>query len=140
LIAYLDTSAVVPLLVEEPASALATELWDAADRAIGVRLVYPEARAALAKARRMDRLTAPQLRTAVRGLHAIIEQMDMLEIDEQLALDAGALAESRQLRGYDAVHLAAALRAQNADLVLVAGDRALLDAAAAEGLATAPLL
>ena len=52
---------------------------------------------------------------------------------------AGALAESRRLRGYDAVHLAAALRAQDPDLVLVAGDRALLDAAAAEGLATASL-
>ncbi|MGH9189910.1 MAG: hypothetical protein ACRD0Q_07760 [Acidimicrobiales bacterium] len=41
------------------------------------------------------------------------------------------------LRGYDAVHLAAADRLRDPDLVVVAGDAALLSAAEAEGMATA---
>jgi len=45
-IAYFDTSAVVPLLVDEPGSSTAATLWDRADRVVSVRLVYAEARAA----------------------------------------------------------------------------------------------
>src|SRR5437870_1138678 len=54
-IAYFDTSAVVPLLVQEPATSRAIALWEGADRVAAVRLVYPEARAALAQAHRLDR-------------------------------------------------------------------------------------
>jgi hypothetical protein len=42
------------------------------------------------------------------------------------------LAEVRRLRGYDAVHLAAAERVRDPDVVVTAGDGTLLDAAAAE--------
>jgi uncharacterized protein len=136
-IAYFDTSAVVPLIIDEPASTRAGELWDAAERTVCVRLLYPEARAALAQARRLGRLTAKQIRDAVRTLEGLLAQVDIVEIDEVLAATAGTLAETRGLRGYDAVHLAAAVRVRDEDLVLVAGDRALLDAATAEGLATA---
>ena len=65
MIAYFDTSAVVPLLIAEPGSARATSLWDGADRVVSVRLLYPETRAALAQAERLGRLTARQLRGAV---------------------------------------------------------------------------
>jgi predicted nucleic acid-binding protein len=138
-IAYFDTSAVVPLVVDEPGSRRATELWDAAERAVTARLTYPEARAALAQAQRIGRLTSRQLRDAVRALDDRAEQVDVVEIDAALAAAAGELAESRGLRGYDAVHLAAALRVRDDDLVVVAGDAALLAAAAAEGIPTAPL-
>ena len=50
---------------------------------------------------------------------------------------AGDLAQARALRGYDAVHLASALRVGDPDVVLVTGVGALLAAAGAEGLATA---
>ena len=139
MIAYFDTSAVVPLVVEEPASELASELWDRAERVVSVRLVDPEGRAALARAHRIGRLTAEQLRSAVRGLEHRMDELDIIEIDDGLALAAGAFAEARALRGYDAVHLAAADRLRDADLVVVAGDAALIDAASAEGFATAPL-
>ncbi len=46
---------------------------------------------------------------------------------------AADLAEVQPLRAYDAVHLAAALQVVEADLVLVAGDRALLTAAESLG-------
>jgi len=58
-IAYYDTSAVVPLLIAEPGSARAATLWDQADRVISVRLLYPEARTALADAKRLGRLSHP---------------------------------------------------------------------------------
>ena len=136
MIAYFDTSAVVPLLVAEAGSARAAILWDEADRAVSIRLVYPEGRAALAQARRLGRLTVRQLRAAVRELEARYQELDFVELDDVLARRAGNLAEVHGLRGYDAVHLAAADRIRDPDLVVVAGDRPLLTAAAAEGIAT----
>lgn len=139
MIAYFDTSAVVPLLVVEPGSARAASLWAGADRVVSVRLLYPEARAALAQAERLGRLTARQLRDAVAELDSLFEEIDILEVDDALARRAGDLAEALRLRGYDAVHLAAADRVRDPNLVVVAGDGALLDAATAEGMAVAVL-
>jgi predicted nucleic acid-binding protein len=138
-IAYFDTSAVVPLLIAEHGSQMAGRLWDSADRVVSVRLVYPEARAALAQAERLDRVSARDLRRAVRALDSRFEEMDLVEIDDPLAHLAGEKAEDHGLRGYDAVHLAAALRVHDPDVVLIAGDRALVDAANSEGLAVALL-
>lgn len=139
MIAYFDTSAVMPLLIAEPGSHRAAALWDGADRVVSVRLVYPEARAALAQARRLDRLTARQLRDAVTRFDALFDQIDLVEVDDVLARRAGELAEVRKLRGYDAVHLAAADRVRDPSVVMIAGDGALLAAAAAEGMAVAEL-
>lgn len=139
MIAYFDTSALVPLLIEEPGSAPAARLWDGADRIVSVRVAYPEARAALAHARRIGRVTAQQLRSAVDELGQRCEEIDLVDIDDALAQRAGDLAEEHALRGYDAVHLAAAFLVNDSDLVLVAGDRPLLSAATAAGLATAAI-
>jgi uncharacterized protein len=138
-IAYFDASAVVPLLIAEPGSARAASLWDGADRVVSVRLIYPETCAALAQAERLGRLTARQLRNAVTRFDSMFEGIDLVEVDDALTRRAGELAEVRQLRGYDAVHLAAADRVRDPSVVLVAGDGALLDAATAEGLAVAEL-
>jgi uncharacterized protein len=138
-IAYLDTSAVVPLLIAEPGSARAASLWDGADRVVSVRLLYPETRAALAQAERLGRLTARQLRDAVTAFDSLFEEIDLVEVDEAVARHAGELAEGHRLRGNDAVHLAAAHRVRDPDVVVVAGDNALLDAALAEGMAIAEL-
>lgn len=135
--AYFDTSAIVPLLVAEAGTARARRLWDEADRVLSARLVYPEGRASLAQARRVARLTAAQWRAAVRAFDDHCEQLDLVEIDETLARQAGDLAEAHGLRGYDAVHLAAADRVNVADLVFVAGDRTLLRAATSIGLTIA---
>jgi predicted nucleic acid-binding protein len=138
-IAYFDTSAVVPLLIAESGSARAALLWDGADRVVSVRLIYPETRAALAQAERLGRLMPRQLRDAVTELDSLFEEIDLVEVDDALARRAGELAEVRQLRGYDAVHLAAADRVRDLNIVIIAGDGALLHAATAEGLATAEL-
>jgi uncharacterized protein len=48
-IADFDTSALIPLLIEEPGSVRAGRVWDVADHVTSVRLIYTEARAALAQ-------------------------------------------------------------------------------------------
>ena len=60
--------------------------------------------------------------------------MDIIEVTASLAHTAGDLFEIHALRGYDAVHLAAALLI-GAD-ALVSADSDLLTAAAAVGLPT----
>jgi predicted nucleic acid-binding protein len=139
-IAYFDTSAVVPLLIAEPGSTRAASLWNGADRVVSVRLIHPETRAALAQAERIGRLTARRSRDAVTEFNSLFEEIDLVEIDDTLARRAGELAEVRRLRGYDAVHLAAAIRVHDPNVVVVvAGDGALLDAATAEGMTVAEL-
>ncbi|MGH8899542.1 MAG: type II toxin-antitoxin system VapC family toxin [Egibacteraceae bacterium] len=135
MIAYFDTSALVPLVVEEPGSPRTARLWDSASRVVSARIVYAEARAAFAQAHRMQRLTTRALRRAVSEFELIYRQLDRVEIDERLVRRAGQLAEQHALRGYEAVHLAAAQRLHDAQTVLVSGDAALCRAARALGMA-----
>ena len=137
MIAYFDTSAVIPLLVDEPGSEVAARLWTEADHVISVRLVYAEARAALAQARRLGRLAPAQLSTLVGVLDDLYASIDRIEIDERLVRRAGDLAQSHALRGYDAVHLAGLERIADEVTVLVSGDGDLCRAARAIGVAVA---
>ena len=137
MIAYFDTSAVIPLLIGEPSSATCTRVWNEATRSISVRLLYPEARTALARAERMGRITKHQHESAVAELEAIVTEIDHVEITAELARHAGHLAQAHQLRGYDAVHLAAAIAALDAELVIVTGDNDLAGAARSLGLPVA---
>ena len=137
MIAYFDTSAIIPLLVEEPGSAVAGQLWDQADRVASVRLVYAEARAALAQAERLGRLTRRQLPRVIDQLDDLYAQLDRIDVDDALVRRAGQLAQDHALRGYDAVHLAALERIAADETVMVAGDDDLCAAAAALGVATA---
>lgn len=52
-VVYFDASAFVKLVVHEPGSELAVELWPTCEVAVSSRLAYPEVRAALAAARRL---------------------------------------------------------------------------------------
>lgn len=128
----------VKLVFDEPGSDLVGELWDRASSVVSGQLVYPEARAAAAAARRNGRLDAAQLRASVRAIDEIYEELTKVTADAALARAAGELAERRALRGDDAVHLASALSIDAPDVVLATWDRALADAAGQEGLAVAP--
>lgn len=55
MIGYLDTSAFVPLLIDEPTSAACRRFWDDADEVVSSRPRYVETAAALAQARRLGR-------------------------------------------------------------------------------------
>ena len=135
MISYFDTSSVVPLIVNEVSTELCNRAWNDSTRVVCARLLYPEARAALARAERMGRLDQMQLRDAVEELDSIITEVDHIEVTAILAQEAGALAEAHGLRGYDAVHLAAAEAVRDDDLVVVTGDSNLAAAATTFGLA-----
>lgn len=64
-VVYFDSSAFVKLLVEEPGSVLAAQLWDGCDAAVSSKLAYPEVRAALAAGGRAGLLRPAELGRAV---------------------------------------------------------------------------
>jgi hypothetical protein len=65
------------------------------DWVVCTRLICPEARAALAQAERLGRLTARQLRGAVTELDSLFEEIDLVEVDDALARHGGESAEVR---------------------------------------------
>ena len=89
MIVYFDTSALVPLLLAEPGTPTAQQLWDQADRVASTRLVHAEARAALAQAHRLGRVTSSQLRKLVAGLDDLYSQLDRIDVDDPLVVRAG---------------------------------------------------
>ncbi len=135
MIGYFDTSALIPLLMAEPGSDHAGRMWDAAERVVTVRVAYAEGRAALAHARRLGRLPARGHRSARVAFEDIWVQLDRVEVTAPLVQRAGDLAEQLALRGYDAIHLAAAETVADPDLVFVAGDQPLVQAASTLGFA-----
>jgi len=136
-IVYFDTSAIIPLIISEPGSPMCERFWNDATQAVSSRLLYVEARAALARARRLGRLTREDLARSVESLDGVVAGIASVETTEGLVRTAGRLAEEEGLRGYDAVHLAAALAVADTDKVFASGDRERLAAATRLGLAVA---
>lgn len=64
--------------------------------------------------------------------------MDLIGVDRDLAWQAGEIAETHALRGYDAVHLACAVSVGDPALVLVTWDRDLAAAGIEAGLVVIP--
>ncbi|UUY06193.1 type II toxin-antitoxin system VapC family toxin [Svornostia abyssi] len=135
---YFDTSAVVKVVIAEEGSREAVSLWNAATSVILGELAYPEARAAIAAARRARRLGGQTYVRAVAGIEELVSDALIIGVDRALARNAGDLADQHALRGYDAVHLASALAA-DVDVV-VTWDRDLARAVVASGIAAAPAL
>ena len=132
MITYVDTSSLLKLVIDEHGSEQAELIWESAEVSGSAVLVVVEARAALAAATRGARLTAAQHREAKHELAALLDQLTIVEVTEDLIGQAAELAETEGLRGYDAVHLAAALAIEAN--VLTSADRALCDAAQRHGL------
>lgn len=132
MITYVDTSTLLKLLVEEEGSDRAELVWDTADTLASVSLVVVEARAALAAATRGERLTTQQHKQAKDELSALTGDLHLAAVTDDLIALAANLAESEGLRGYDAVHLAAAVHLGAS--VLTSADEALCDAAGRNGM------
>jgi len=135
-IGYLDTSALVPLLIGEATSPACREFWNTADAVTSTRLLYVEAVAALARAERAGRMTADEPHRATALLDRMIVEIEAVEVDERLVRTAADLARRFGLRGYDAVHCAAAAQLDEPDLVAASGDKHLLAAWRELGIAT----
>jgi len=135
-IGYLDTSAFVPLLVAEPSSQACRRLWDDADTVASSRLLYVETAAALALARRLGRLSDAAHLHSIELLDQVWSEIDVVEVDDEVATRAADLARQLALRGYDAVHCASAEQLDDPELVAASGDGRLLAAWTELGLAT----
>jgi len=134
-ILYLDTSSLLKLFFNER-HAVEVRTWvTEADLLATSRVALPEAAAALTGRQRGGDITR-------RGLHELLADLDLLwagcmvvELDERRAAE---LAARHGIRGFDAVHLAAALAVRDEvgprGLAFSSFDRALLRAAAREEL------
>jgi predicted nucleic acid-binding protein len=106
LIAYLDTSSLVKLYVEEEGSLLIRELVERAELVATSVVAYPEARAALARQRRERGLTAGGFDRAKNDFERDWPRYLTVEVSEAVYRSAGELAEKHRLRGFDSLHLA----------------------------------
>ena len=132
---YVDTSMLVKLIVAEAGTHAAYAVWGDARSLVAVSLIEVEAAAALAAAHRQGRLTLEAFHVAEHSLDDLIEQLDIIEVDVEVIERARKLAPHYALRGYDAVHLAAATLV-GAD-VFTSADFALCEAAHQEGMLVA---
>lgn len=139
MIGYLDTSALVKLLLRDEGDAVSVRgLIAAVDTTFTSRIAHPEARAALAAARRAGRLMPREHAKAEGDLDRAMTSLRIVELHPDLARAAGDVAERFALRALDAVHLTSALALGGRDIVVVTWDRGLTLAATTAGLAVAP--
>ena len=131
MITYIDTSVLLKLIIDEDGSDRAALIWSSADAVVSVNLIAVEARAAIAAATRGRRLTAAQARDAVGELDALLRVLHLMPVTDELVSAAAELADVEGLRGYDAVHLAAAI--EIGAHVLSSADTALCAAAERRG-------
>lgn len=133
---FWDTSALVPILLVEPATtsarrALAEDASVVAWWGTGV-----ECTSAVAKAARDGRLTAPAFAAALRELETWRTEWIEVDASPPLRLLAERLVRTHPLRAADGLQLAAALTAAEgspATLPFVTRDARLADAAILEG-------
>ena len=109
MIAYLDTSSLVKLYVEEKGSALIRELVERAELVATSVVAYAEARAAFARQRREGGLTAAGYDRARNDFERDWPRYMSIEVSEAVYRSAGDLAEKHHLRGFDSLHLASYL-------------------------------
>jgi len=116
---YLDSSAIVKLVVREPEST-----------ALRRYLRSDEARFSCGLARvEVVRAVRPHGARAVSRARAVLGRIDLLRLDDAL-LDAAARMDPSSLRSLDAIHLAAAMALGNDLAALVTYDVRMADAAA----------
>ena len=109
MIAYLDTSSLVKLYVEEEGSSLARNLVERAEVVATSVVAYPEARAVLSRQRVEGGLTAAGYDRVKEDFEQDWPRYLTVEVSEAVYRSAGDLAEKHRLRGFDSLHLASYL-------------------------------
>jgi predicted nucleic acid-binding protein len=119
--AYLDTSAIVKLVVVEPETDDLLEALSSWPERVSAALAEVEVHRAL---RRINASASQHARAA-----AILDALVLIRLDDAMLAKAGAL-EGRELRSLDAIHLAAALTLGDDPAAFVTYDARLARAAA----------
>jgi len=141
---YFDTSALVKLYIFETGSRWTKHIYDTYDDEIAMALIgVTEAAAALARRTRLGELPPRHQQFLYNRLLGDSKtRFNLFAVDEALAYLAAELTQRYPLRGYDAVHLASALKLNQqlisvglTPLTFLSADTILCTAAIAEGLA-----
>ena len=138
---YLDTSALLKRYVLEAGSQELESAWNSFDFTGSVRIVQAEMAAALAKGQRMGWLATVEAQKAWSEFLEDWHRLTLLEANAQVVHYASELAWTYPLRGYDSVHLAAAIVWQDGigePVTLGTFDRVLWQAAKDAGLQVWP--
>jgi len=141
MILYLDASALVKRYVAEPGSAEVNEAISRAEVTGTALISRAEVAAALAKAVRMDVLTREDASAALQVFRNEWPDLVRVQMTEMVIARADVFAWEYGLRGYDAVHLAAASLWQDAlgeRVTLATFDRRLWGTAERVGLMPYP--
>lgn len=141
MILYLDASAIVKRYIREAGSDTVVHWIETADL-VGTSLISrAEGSAAFTKAARMNVLTRSEAESCLYQFRADWPTYIRIQINEQITTRADEFAWMLGLRGYDAMHLAAATTWQsalNTQAVMVTFDAALAKASLASGLQILP--
>ena len=136
MIAFLDTSALVKIYVQEQGSIFIRQYVQSCSAVLVSAVAYPESRAALARVRRAGSLDLTAFDSAKRQFEADWVRMVVFPAVTSTLRLAGDIAERHKLRGFDAVHLASAIVAResehSAPVSFATWDGQLLEAARAE--------
>ncbi len=141
MILYLDASALVKRYVAELGSAEVNEVVGKAEMAGTALISRAEVAAALAKAVRMGALMLEDALASLQVFRNEWPDMVRVQVTETVIARADTLAWEHGLRGYDAVHLAAAAFWQDAmgqPMTMATFDRKLWVAAGRIGLEVCP--
>lgn len=122
-VAYLDASAIVKLIVNEPESAALVAALKRMDRHVTSRIATVEVMRAAARRRSVN----------ADRLHAVLDALDIIELTEEVGSRAGSMAPTN-LRSLDAIHLASAVGIRRELTSFVVYDERLADAARLLGL------
>jgi predicted nucleic acid-binding protein len=106
---YADSGVIVKRYYQEPGSQRITESWARSDRVFTSRVAYAEVHAAFARKRRDGGISAAQLRAAGDAFESEWTAYDQILIDRATSAHVRRLVLRHALRGFDAIHLSAAL-------------------------------
>lgn len=128
---YLETSAVLAVVLEQGAPPGLSERIRAAPRLFTSRLSLVESARALHRLRLDDALGETALADAAREMDAVWARCHVWELTASICENAAAVAPRHRLRTVDALHLATYLEARRrvGDVELVTADQRLEEAA-----------
>ncbi len=141
MIVYLDASALVKRYVAEEGSLEVNELISRADSVLTNLISRAEVAAAIMRASRMGIINREDARKAIAQVRSEWENLQRLPVTEATVGRADSLVSNYDLRGYDAVHMAAALiwrEAIGESITLATYDKNLWNIAQNAGLDTWP--
>lgn len=110
MILYLDTSSLVKLYLDEEHSESVRQWVNEAEIITTSRVAYPEAMAAFARRWRDSDIDKKGLGRIHTGFKRDWSQYAVVDLGE---IEAGELATKHGLRGFDAIHLEAAIATRN---------------------------